>query len=1095
MRSRPLVQIPDGVILRAVGPHAFHRAGAYANASRVSDVKAGPSGEVLLAKVQGGSPQRYQTIVWLEVEVDGRVTGAQGSCTCPVGVNCKHVAATMLMARSGDEAPPPVAVWEGRLSALVEAESDPDRSTGTPIALQFEVSGTPTSSRHGMASPTVAGRERIRLRPVVPGRAGGWIRTGVSWRDLAYDVWTPRVRAHREALRDLYAAYTARGTAYSYGDQSVYLDEFGSSLWPLLTRAVEAGVEFVAAKQATGPIRLAPEPATVALDVVQRDDGAAARLSAVVTADGRVWPAVGVRLIGRPLHGVVVDRRDGGGGLLLAQLERALNDSVGQLVAAGDPIEIPAADLERFLHVYYPRLRRAVALTSSDGSVQLPELTPPRLGLTVTHLSAPETGLDWHFGYRAADAVSQVSIGDSESLPELRDLSAERTLLSDVVLPGERERTPSLWRETGGQRRLVPTVRLTGLEAASFVSEMLPELLRRDDLDIDVIGTAPDYRHTDSTPVVRLSATDAPGGPDWFDLDVTVSVDGEDIPFPRLFAALALGESHLILDSGTFFGIERPEYDELRRLIEEARSLQDRESPGLRVSAYQAGLWADLARLGVVERQSERWARTVDGLLGVDSIPRPPAPAALVADLRPYQRAGFDWLAFLLDNGLGGILADDMGLGKTVQALALMCRAAESGPLSGPFLVVAPTSVVHNWATEAARFAPSLRVAVVTETERRRTTGIADLVRDADVVVTSYALFRIDYDSYDALPWTGLILDEAQYVKNHLGKTYQCARRLEAPFKLAITGTPLENSLMDLWSLLSIVAPGLFPSPQRFTEQFRKPIERGTDPELLTRLRRRIRPLMLRRTKEQVLTELPPKQEQVLEVDLLARHAQIYSTHLQRERQKVLGLIGDMEKNRFAIFRSLTLLRQLSLAPALVDARYADVRSSKVESLLEQLEEVVREGHRALVFSQFTGFLALVRKRLDAERIGYCYLDGRTRNRAAQIDGFKAGDAPVFLISLKAGGFGLNLTEADYCFVLDPWWNPAVEAQAVDRAHRIGQARTVMVYRLVATGTIEEKVMQLKARKQDLFDKVMSEDALATAALTSDDIRALLDLS
>jgi SNF2 family DNA or RNA helicase len=251
---------------------------------------------------------------------------------------------------------------------------------------------------------------------------------------------------------------------------------------------------------------------------------------------------------------------------------------------------------------------------------------------------------------------------------------------------------------------------------------------------------------------------------------------------------------------------------------------------------------------------------------------------------------------------------------------------------------------------------------------------------------------------------------------------------------------------------------------------------------------------MLRRTKEQVASELPPKQEQVLEVTLHPRHQKIYQTHLQRERQKVLGLIGDLDKNRFAIFRSLTLLRQLSLAPALVDEKYSEVRSSKVDAFIEQITEVVQEGHRALVFSQFTSFLRLVRDRLDAEGIGYCYLDGRTRDRATQIAAFKAGVAPVFLISLKAGGFGLNLTEADYVFVLDPWWNPAVEAQAVDRTHRIGQDKTVMVYRLVAVDTIEEKVMELKARKQDLFDKVMDEDALLSAPLTAEDVKGLFGL-
>ena len=386
--------------------------------------------------------------------------------------------------------------------------------------------------------------------------------------------------------------------------------------------------------------------------------------------------------------------------------------------------------------------------------------------------------------------------------------------------------------------------------------------------------------------------------------------------------------------------------------------------------------------LGVVETQSARWASTVKGLLEIDDLPAPPVPSTILAELRPYQVEGYHWLCFLIDHGLGGILADDMGLGKTLQALA--------------------------------------------------------------------------------------------------------------PFKLAITGTPLENSLMDLWSLLSIVAPGLFPSPQRFSELYRKPIEAGGAPELLATLRRRIRPLMRRRTKEQVATDLPPKQEQILEVALNARHQKIYQMHLQRERQKVLGLIDNLDKNRFAIFRSLTLLRQLSLDPVLVDPKYAGVRSSKADAFLEALEEVVSEGHRALVFSQFTGFLKTIRDRLDAEGISYCYLDGRTRDRGKRIAEFKDGDAPVFLISLKAGGFGLNLTEADYCFVLDPWWNPAAEAQAVDRAHRIGQDKTVMVYRLVATDTIEEKVMELKARKSDLFARVMDDDALLSAPLSANDIRGLL---
>ncbi|MET0928353.1 MAG: DEAD/DEAH box helicase, partial [Aeromicrobium sp.] len=388
---------------------------------------------------------------------------------------------------------------------------------------------------------------------------------------------------------------------------------------------------------------------------------------------------------------------------------------------------------------------------------------------------------------------------------------------------------------------------------------------------------------------------------------------------------------------------------------------------------------------------------------------------------------------------------------------------------------------------------PGLKVATISGTRARRGTELADAVEGADIVVTSYALFRIEYDAYAERTWAGLLLDEAQFVKNHQGKTYQCARRLDAPFKLAITGTPLENSLMDLWSMLSIVAPGLYPDPQRFVESYQKPIETGHGNDKLALLQRRVRPLMRRRTKDEVASDLPPKTEQVLEVALSPKHARIYQTHLQRERQKVMGLLADeSEDHRFEVLRSLTKLRLLSLDPGLVDEEYDDVGSAKIDVLMEHLQEVTAEGHRVLVFSQFTKYLKRVRARLDDAGIAYAYLDGRTRNRPAAVEQFTSGERPVFLISLKAGGFGLNLTEADYCYVLDPWWNPATEAQAVDRAHRIGQTRPVMVYRLVSAETIEEKVMELKARKSALFDAVMDDGAALSGALTSDDIRGLL---
>ena len=547
---------------------------------------------------------------------------------------------------------------------------------------------------------------------------------------------------------------------------------------------------------------------------------------------------------------------------------------------------------------------------------------------------------------------------------DVRDPVAERAVLDALDVPLERLGL----RGDGPEQELTPDARLTGLDTMRFSTEVLPLLADAPDVVVEVSGDVAAYREAGDSLQIGVSTSTVTGETDWFDLGVSVTVEGRDVPFADVFLALASGESHLLLSDGAYFSLQKPELQALRTLIEEARALQDRTGGPLRISRFQAGLWEELAALGVVERQARAWQQQVAGLLSLDQLTETELPATLSAQLRPYQREGFNWLCFLWRHQLGGILADDMGLGKTLQALALICHAKHADPTGDPFLIVAPTSVVANWAAEAARFAPDLAVVTITDTLRRRGQDLDDVIAGADIVVTSYTLFRLDADAYASVAWSGLLLDEAQFVKNHQSRIYQCARQLPAPFKLAITGTPMENNLMELWSLLSITAPGLFPSPTRFREHYARPIEKQTDPELLARLRRRIKPLVKRRTKEQVAADLPAKQEQVLEVELDPRHRRIYQRHLQRERQKVLGLVDDVDRNRFTILRSLTLLRQLSLHPALVEPEHAHLGASKIDALVDQLRDVIDGGHRALVFSQFTGFLAHVRERLDSSR-------------------------------------------------------------------------------------------------------------------------------
>ncbi|OHV37091.1 MULTISPECIES: DEAD/DEAH box helicase [Pseudofrankia] len=1071
-------------------------------------------------------------------------------------------------ARKGTSArrAPAQPAWEQSLGELLELEADDDPLAWHPGGSTPTLGGaTPLAVELSLVAD--AGAEpRVTARLVKQGRTG-WVNA-VSWDQLtAWHHVTEYLPAHLQVLRELFALSRARQSSYRYSHHHVDgrrldLSTFDSrALWALLDEAEKVGLRLVHGRRKLGdvaPYRHGELVLDVTHEPVGENDGDGGRdggrgggggepgaltIAPVLRLDGQLAPELApFSFIGENGHGVVcVDRAETGASadrrdwhIRLARLAEPVPAPLRQMTLTGRRLAVPAAGQGRFRAEFYPRLRRLAPVVSSDGSFDVPEVSPPTLVLRAAYSEDHDLDLSWEWAYDLDGEQVRAPLlpggppggrtpgGDlaAGALAGPRDVRAEQRVLAALDLPPAAAELLAAARETAEAERFLAAspvagiagggpggpgqpplpapaaARLRGAETMRVTTELLPLLAGRPGLRVEVDGEPADYREVGDSLRIALSVDDVEGDNDWFDLGITVTVEGRQIGFRDLFVALDRGDEYLLLPGGAYFSLRKPELAALRRLIEEARALGDRSGDSPRISRFQAGLWEELATLGVVERQAAAWREQVGGLLSA-TAPRADlaAPAALAATLRPYQLDGFRWLAFLWENRLGGILADDMGLGKTLQTLALICHARETAPGAAgafaPFLVVAPTSVVANWAAEASRFAPSLRAVTIVDTAKRRGGALRDVAAGADLVVTSYTLFRLEIDDYAALDWSALVLDEAQMVKNHQSKAYQCARLLPAPFKLAITGTPMENNLMELWSLLSIAAPGLFPNPARFRDYYAQPIERRHDPELLARLRGRIRPLMLRRTKEQAAPELPPKQEQVLEVDLHPRHRRLYQTHLQRERQKVLGLVGDLGRNRFTILRSLTLLRQLSLHAGLVDDDHADLPSAKIETLFEQLTDVVGGGHRALVFSQFTGFLGKVRDRLAAAGVEHCYLDGKTRDRAAVLERFKSGSASVFLVSLKAGGFGLNLTEADYCFLLDPWWNPATEAQAVDRTHRIGQTRNVMVYRLVARDTIEDKVMALAARKAHLFSSVIDDGDAFGTSLTEDDVRHL----
>lgn len=861
--------------------------------------------------------------------------------------------------------------------------------------------------------------------------------------------------------------------------------------------------------------------------------------------------------------------------LALIPLIEPLDAASESLISAGT-VHIPAAERATFQKEYLPALSRSIPSLTPDPALALPRVKPPHLVLEISfdEQVRHDAQLSWRWEYplnpfaedSTDEATSEASAqnpaagSDVQSLPvfgypgeeggEVRDERFEARVLRSVraILAAH----PAL---SGLEER-----RIEGWETRELLSAILPKLRRVSAVQVRFIGTPPEF--VEATDALIEITVNEGNSRDWFGLGIAVKVNNWTVPFAQIFEALDRGADRILLGNGTYFSLRRPEFKTLRTLIAEARELDDAGGE-LRINRHQAGLFSELESLAASVHTTARWDAQVRSLLQLvegledteesteensekgtekaldkgaqDSpalqktsrkktsrqiIPSCPVPTGLQAPLRPYQVEGFQWLSFLYEQRLGGILADDMGLGKTVQALALLAHAIEEhstaapGEPFAPFLVVAPTSVITNWAAEAERFLPEAKVVTITETTAGKT-PLAERIAGAHLVLTSYTLLRMDEDAYTGYArtlgrtvdeftgeqsapegWGALLLDEAQFVKNTGTRAWSIARAMPARTKIAMTGTPIENNLMELWALLAIVADGLFPSARAFRDLYARPAESGEDPAhaaaTAARLRRRIRPLMLRRTKELVAAELPAKNDTRVNLPLAPGHRRIYDTHLQRERQKVLGLLEDMDKNRFTIFQSLTLLRRLALDAALIDPEaYAGVSSVKRDYLVQQLPDLLEKGHRVLVFSQFTGYLKSISARLAEEGIGHLYLDGSTRNRAEVIEAFTSGQEPVFLISLKAGGFGLNLTEADHVFIMDPWWNPAAEQQAVDRIHRIGQDKEVHVYRLVAEGTIEEKVMQLKESKAALFDAVVGEGEFASAAVTAEDVREL----
>ena len=731
------------------------------------------------------------------------------------------------------------------------------------------------------------------------------------------------------------------------------------------------------------------------------------------------------------------------------------DELVARLLAAPDvpPLDLPESmRIEETRAVPRPRLRL---------------LSPPKY--QYTYRGWPRAVLSFLYGARevSADAADRGFFEREERRFLLRDLEAERRSAARLGDLG--------CRLVSEGYSAVPELRIAPTRVPKAVRALLAE-----GWSVEAEGKL--YR---SAGRFKMGVS---SGVDWFELHGEVEFEGQTVRLPELLAALRRGERFITLGDGSL-GILPEEW--LKKMAPIVR-LGEVEGDHLRFQSAQAALLDAWLAEEPEATFDEAFVRARERLRGFAGIAPMEEPRGFSGELRAYQKAGLGWLHYLRDFGFGGCLADDMGLGKTIQVLALLearrtLRAAEGLP---PSLIVVPRSLVFNWLAEAARFTPALRVLDHTGAGRAKK---GDPFAGSDLVLTTYGTLRRDVATLRQTEFDYVILDEAQAIKNADSQTAKAARLLRGRHRLALTGTPIENHLGELWSLLEFLNPGLLGSSPLLaadSEELRNP-----DPETRERIARGLRPFLLRRTKEQVAPELPAKLEQTLFCELPPKQRQLYDELRDHYRNALGARIGEqgLGRAKILVLEALLRLRQAACHPGLLDRARAAEPCAKLDLLLPQLQEILAEDHKALVFSQFTSFLALLREQLDGEGITYQYLDGRTRDRRERVEAFQSDpETKLFLISLKAGGLGLNLTAADYVYLLDPWWNPAVESQAIDRTHRIGQTRPVFACRIVARDTVEEKILELQKTKRDLADAVIQADQSLLAGLTREDLELLL---
>ena len=1010
-------------------------------------------------RVKGSA--RYVYRVELDVE-RGRLVGL---CSCPVGLNCKHAVATALALVCEEfepEAP--------EAAAPASAQTSEAAWQRWLLELPAAPSTDPVPLEHGkhylLYFLDLDDKQRLRLAT-----KKAYLKQDGSWSQLKH--------------------FSPESTKFGWNRPSHLLDEDVTIL------------QLVPRLNASGRLGLIGEQGRRALMLLLNSGRFYFDGSIIERGPGRQldwqWQPLdsGEQQLTAALEGI--DKRDQ---WHLIPVNPPCYLDTESAVIGDITTTLPTGQLQHLLDM--PAVSEeelglmAVQLRQKIPTTQLPLPVEPRLETVTTHTPhitlvscdlehVKLPALKLHFDYagfplvapysRHYDGPDATRERDGTYYHIHRDMEQERRCCDEIyqrglyLIPEELGGQEEIWLPDSSGPQDIPQ------RWRALLKDTLPELEKQG----WVIDTDPSYQFDIARADIAIELKDSDNH--WFEfgLDLTL-VDGRTFPIVELVEHWleqdAPDELTISLD-GEWVSVNTKPLQSIRGLLLDLLKEKKLDGP-VRLPAFQAAQFEALAELD--ERKAPATRKMMRQLQDFSGLEKIPVPKKLNATLRPYQQEGFNWLVFLQRYGFGGILADDMGLGKTLQTLALAQHMKEHGLLDKPVLVVAPTSLTGNWQHEAAHFTPQLNVTLIHGPDR----GPAfDAINTSDLVITTYPLLVRDWERYSKRKFSLVVLDEAQAIKNPTTKIAECVRKLKSDTRLCLSGTPLENHLGELWSLMDFALPGLLGGRKTFNEAYRTPIENHGEVERQQELARKVRPFMLRRTKLEVVSELPPKTETIQYVELGRKQRALYESVRISMEKRIRELVArqGIAKSHIEFLDALLKLRQTCIDPRLVklDKAKGIQESAKLSWLAESLPQMLEEGRSILIFSQFTEVLKLVEAQLQDQGVDYTKLTGQTRKRQQVIDRFQNGEVRVFLISLKAGGAGLNLTAADVVIHMDPWWNPAVENQATDRAYRIGQEKPVFVYKLVAAETVEERIHLMQQQKQALADSLF--DATSAAGL------------